>query len=138
MGQVKGQGHIIIRFVAGIAKHHTLVAGSLFFFFLFVYSLVDIGRLLMDGRKDTAGVRFEHIFALGIADLTDNAAGNLLHVEVSLRFYFSGQNDLSSSYEGFASDFGLGVKSEEVVDQCIGYLVGYFVGVTFRYALRSE
>ena len=51
MRQVKCQRHIIICFVGGIAKHHTLVAGALFFFLLPVNTLVDIGRLFVNGRK---------------------------------------------------------------------------------------
>ena len=46
-------------------------------------------------RRDTAGVRFEHIFALGITDLTDYFTGDVLHIKYELLFYFTSQYNLS-------------------------------------------
>jgi hypothetical protein len=43
MRNIQSQRHIILCFVGGIAKHHTLVAGALLFLLLPVNTLVDIG-----------------------------------------------------------------------------------------------
>ena len=54
MGKVKGQRHVIAGFVSGVTKHHSLVAGSLVFFFHALHALVNVGRLFVDRRKYAA------------------------------------------------------------------------------------
>ena len=53
MGEVEGQRHVVLGLVAGIAKHHSLVAGALLVRILALYASVDVGALLMDGVEHT-------------------------------------------------------------------------------------
>jgi len=62
VGQVEGDGHIVLRLIGGIAEHHALVACSLLFFIAVIYATVDVGTLLVDGTQDAAGVAVELIF----------------------------------------------------------------------------
>jgi hypothetical protein len=50
------RGHQLRRFVAGVAEHHTLVAGA-----ACVDALGDVARLLVDRRNHRAGVRVEAV-----------------------------------------------------------------------------
>ena len=80
--QIKWQRHVVVRLIGRIAKHHTLVTSTLVFRIGTLYPLVDIGRLLVDGRENTTGMRLEHVFGLGVADAGDHLPGDLLHIQV--------------------------------------------------------
>jgi len=66
-------------------------------------------------------------------DIT-NSAGT-----VSFRLNENADNvKIISSGGAITNDLGLGVKGQEMIDQCIGDLVGHFIRVPFANALRSE
>jgi outer membrane protein W len=115
-----------------------LVTSSLLFRVLAFYSLVDVSRLLVDGRKHSTGVAFKHVFAIGVTNLVDDLAGDLLYVQVYFRFYLAGKYHLTGSYEGFASYFGAGIKSQKVVNECVGDLVRDFIWVALRDRLGGK
>jgi hypothetical protein len=94
-------------------------------------SLVDVCRLVVEGRKDTAGLGLEHILALGVADAPDHLAGDFLHVEVGFGLDFAGQHDLPSGDERLAGNLAAGVKGEEIINERVRNLIGNFVGVSF-------
>src|SRR5660397_135333 len=99
MRQVQRQRHVVVGFVGGVTEHHALVPGTLVHRVQFgstVNTTVDVGRLLVDGRKHTAGISFEHVLAFGIAYAVDDFTGNILQVHVGTGFYFAGQNYLTS------------------------------------------
>ncbi len=91
MGQIQRQWHVIVGFVGGIAEHHALVTRTLGVGFGFevlafcgaVYALIDVRALVVNGRHHTARIGLEHILALGIANFTDDFAGDFLNIEVS-------------------------------------------------------
>lgn len=126
-----GERHELGGFAAGVAEHHSLIASSLLFFLGAFDSLVDVGRLFVDGGDDSAGVGFEFVFAFGVADVGDDVADGFLDVDVGFGFDFAAYDDESGGDESFAGDFRCGVLTEEFVEECVGDLVGDFVGVSF-------
>ena len=52
MSQVQTHGHVVLRLIGGVAKHHALVAGSLFVLITIVNTTVDVGTLLVNGTED--------------------------------------------------------------------------------------
>ena len=131
--QVERQRHVVLRLVGGVAEHHSLVARALFHGVFALYSAVDVGTLLVYGAQHAARVAFEHVFALGVAHLLDDLAGNERHVHVGLGLHFAGQDDLPSGDERLAGHLRLGVVSQQFVEHGVRYLVGHFVGVSFRH-----
>ena len=132
MGDVEGERHVIIGLPAGIAEHHPLVAGTLFVFVGPVDAAVDIGRLLVNGIEDPAGIPFKTVLPLGIPDGIDDAARNLGHIDVCLRLDLACHDNLAGGHKGFNGYFRFGVECQELVDHGIGDLVGDLVRVTFR------
>ena len=76
VGELQRHGHVVGRFVGGIAEHHALVAGSLVLFFLAVDAAVDVAALLVNGSEDAAGIAVELVFRLRVSDFVDGAAGH--------------------------------------------------------------
>ena len=138
MGQVERQRHVVLGLVGGVAEHHALVAGALLHGVAALHAAVNVGALLMDGAQHAARVAFEHVFALGVAHLLDDLAGNERHVHVGLGLHFAGQDDLPGGDERLAGHLRLGVVSQQFVKHGVRYLVGHFVGVSFRHRFGCE
>ena len=136
--EVERERHVVVGFVTGVTEHHSLISGTLIHGLGTFYSPVDVGRLLVYGREYSAGVAVEFIFAACVPDAVDDAAGDFVQVDVSTRFYFTGEDDLPGGYQCFASDFRLGVVSEKFVEQGVGNLIGHLVGVSFRYRFGGK
>ncbi|MCY1368216.1 hypothetical protein D9M69_551840 [compost metagenome] len=145
MGKIQCQRHIVICFTGSIPEHHPLVSGTLCIgsrfkvvFRLPVYALIDVLRLLVNGRYDPTGVGFKHVFRLGIADLPDHLAGNRLNIEVSSGVDFSCQYHQTGSYQGFTSYFGIRIEGQKMVNKGVRYLVSNFVRMPFGNGFRSK
>lgn len=52
----------------------------------------------MDGRKDIVRVGFKYVFRFGIFNVFDYIVGNLLYIEVNIRFDFIGKYYLIGCY----------------------------------------
>ena len=72
--QIKRKRHIVFRFIGSVAKHHTLVACTLFHRVLTLYTTVDIRTLLMNSGKYATRVTFEHVLSFGITDFLNHLA----------------------------------------------------------------
>lgn len=72
------------RTVGGVSEHDTLVTGSVVLESSVVESLGDIGRLLLDGDEDVAGLVVESLLRVVVADALDGITDDLLVVEVRL------------------------------------------------------
>ena len=48
VAELEGERHAIVGLAGSIAKHHALVAGTLFFGFLTLHTAIDVGALCMD------------------------------------------------------------------------------------------
>ena len=98
VAELQRQRHVVVGVAAGVAEHHALITGTLLLGILALHTLVDVGALLVDGAEDPAAVRLEHVLALGVADLADHLAGDLLHIEVGLALHLAGQHHLSGGH----------------------------------------
>ena len=115
MGQIQTDGHIVLRFIGGIAEHHALVASALFVFIAVVYTAVYIGALLMNGAQNTARIAVELILGLGIADALDGVAGNGLEVDVYFAAHLTHDDNLSGCHKRFDGATGFVVVSQKLV-----------------------
>ena len=131
MREVKGEGHVVLGLVGGIAEHHALVSGALCSAVCAVNATVDVSALLVDGREHTATVALEHILALGIADAVNDFASDTLQVNVCLCLDFACQDDLPSRDECFASHLRIGIEGKQFVEHSIADLIGHLVGMAF-------
>ena len=138
VAQIEGQRHVVFGFVGGVTKHHSLITSTLVFLLCPFYALVDVRALFVDSGKHATTLGFEHVLRLGVADAFDDVARKGLNVEVSFRFHFSGKYYLAGSDQRFAGNLRRGVKGEEMINEVIADLVGYFVRVTFGNRFRSK
>ena len=138
VGKIQGERHIVFCFVSGITEHHALVARTLFHRIPALHTTVDVGALLMNGGKHATRIALEHILAFGIADFLDYFTRDKLKVNIRFGFHFSSQHYLSGSNQSFASYFRTGVIRQQFVKHSVRYLIGHFVGVSFRHRFGCE
>ena len=136
--QVEREGHVVVGLVAGVAKHHTLVAGTLLHGIGALHAPVDVGRLFVNGREDTARVGIELVRTLIISNPVDYPTGHLHQIDIGIRFNLARQNDLPGRHKGFASNFRVGVIGQKLVKQSVRNLIGHFIGVSFRHRFRGK
>ena len=101
----KRSGHILACLVAGIAEHNTLVAGTLLLVRGTHNALVDIRRLLVDSRKDTARRSIELILAAVVTYAVDDATCHALHIDIRLGTHLARHDNKSCGAKGLASYF---------------------------------
>ena len=130
MCKVKTYRHQVLCFIHGITKHHTLVASSLVISIRLVNTPVDIHALLMDTGKDSARVTIELVFTLCISDFLDRLTGNGLQVDIGIRVHLTHDHRLSGSYKRLDGTTRLIIVCQELIEQCIGNLVGHLVGMS--------
>ncbi len=104
VGQRDRQRHELRRLVGGVAEHHPLVAGAGDVEFIvvggvgarlvgLVDALGDVGRLLVDRVDDRARVGAEAEIGVGVADLADRLARDVLDVDVGRGRDLAGHDD---------------------------------------------
>ena len=130
--QVQRDGHVVLGLVGGVAEHHSLVAGTLVFLIAAVNATADVAALFVDGGKDAAAVAVELVFRLCVANLIDGFSRDGLKVDIGFGAHLSHDDHLSGGYKRLDSRAGTVVVGKKLVEQCVAYLVGYFVGMPFR------
>ena len=110
VAEFQGKRHVGIGFVGGVAKHNALVASALLFFRRAVYTLVDVGRLLVNRAEYPAGSRFKHVLRFRVANAANYVARNFTGIDVGAGLNFSGKHHLTGGYQGFAGHLRIGVK----------------------------
>ena len=147
VGHGDGGGHQLGRLVAGVAEHHALVAGAdqvggVGAALLVLEGLVDahgdVGGLLVDGGHDGAGAVVEAVGGIGVADALHGAADDSGNVGVVLGGDLTHHRHDAGGGEGLAGHVGRGVGGQDVVQDGVGDLVAYFVGMTLGDGLRGE
>ncbi len=92
MGVINGRRHQHRRFVAGVAKHQTLVASTDIFVLALVDALGNIAGLLAYRIKYRAGITIEtHVRAV-VTDVRNHIADNLLKIDIGIGAHFTGNN----------------------------------------------
>ena len=131
VGKLEGEGEELRGLIGGIAEHDTLVTSTEVLEALVkVETLSDIGRLLLNGNEEVAGLVVEALGGVIVADVLDGVADNLLVVELGLGGDLTEDHDHTGLGGGLASDLGEGVLSQAGIEDGIGNLIGDLIGVT--------
>ncbi len=133
VGQRNRRGHQFRVLVAGIAKHHSLVAGA-----AGVHAHGDVAGLFVDAGDDGAGVGVEAVEGVVVADGGNRAANQRLEIHVSLGGDFAGDDDQAGGGQGFAGDAAGRVFGQAGVENGVGNLVGDLVGMAFGYGFGRK
>ncbi len=130
--------HIFACLVASIAKHDALVTGTLLLFGLTDNTLVDVARLLVNGRNHTTRIAIETILTLGITNAIDDSASHLLHIDVCFGTHLTGNHNQSCGTKCLASYLCLVVVTQKFIENSVGNLVGNFIGMSLRNRLGCK
>ena len=81
----------------------------------------------------------EHILGFVVANALDDLAHRALDVHIRLfAADFAAHDDQSGRTKGLTGDLRLAVLGKELIQNGIGNLIRYFVGVSLGHALRRE
>ena len=116
VGEHDGEGHELLSLISGVAEHDTLVTSTVVLKGAVVKTLRDIGRLLLDGNEDVAGLVVEALGGVVIADLLDGVADDLLVVELGLGSDLAENHDHAGLGGRLAGDLGEGVLGEAGIE----------------------
>lgn len=137
VGQLEGQGEELRGLVSGVSEHDTLVTGTQCLEAVVqVQTLGDIGRLLLNGNEDVAGLVVETLGGVVVTDVLDGVTDDLLVVDLGLGGDLPEHHDHTGLGGGFASNLGERVLGQAGVEDGIGDLIGNLVGVTLTDGLR--
>ena len=126
--------------VAGVAEHQALVAGAdvLARGGVVVHAHGDVGRLFVDGDQHRAVVGADAHVGVGVADVADHFADDLLHVDRGLGRDLAGDDAQAGGDHRLAGDAAHRVLGEQGVEHAVGDLVGQLVGMAHADGFAGE
>lgn len=131
VGEEESEGEELRGLVSGITEHDTLVTSTeLLEGLIVVKTLGDIGRLLLNGDEQVAGLIVETLGRVIIADALDSLTDDLLVVELGLGGNLTEDHDHTGLGGSLASNLGEGILSQAGIEDSIGDLISDLVGVT--------
>ncbi len=130
--------HEYVGFVAGIAEHQALIAGTLVFRLLAINALGDIDGLLADNVDDAAGVAVVAHFRGGVADVLDDTAHQVFQIHPGAGGDLTANDGHTGFYHGLAGNAGMGIVGQDGIQHGIRDLVCQFVRMAFRDRFGSE
>jgi len=116
VGEHDGQGHVFLGLIGGITEHDTLVTSTVVLERTMVQTLSNVGRLLLDGYKDIAGLVVETFGGIVISDLFDGLSDNLLIVKLGFSGDFAEHHDHAGFRRSLASNLGRRVLCEAGIE----------------------
>ena len=119
--------HKLFGLCGRVAEHHALVSGS-----ACIDSLSDVWGLAVNGRDHPAGFAVKAELGPGIPDLSDRLPNNLWKLAVPVGRYLSGDHHKAGCGKSLNGDAGVGILSDQTVQNGVGDLVGHLVGMPFR------
>ena len=147
VGQRDGQGHELLSLPAGIAEHHTLVAGAAVQLVGhlalpglqgLVHAHGDVGGLLVDVEYHAAGVAVKAVLGPVIADVPDDLPGHLGDVHIAGGGDLTHDVHQTGGHGGLTGHTGHRVLSQNGVQNSVGNLVADLVGVSLGDRLRGK
>ena len=120
--------HQFCRLIAGIAKHHPLVAGA-----AGVHAHRDVAGLLVDARDHGASIGIESVKRVVVADRRNHAPDHRLKVHISFGGDFACDDYEARRKQGFTSDAAGWILGQACVEDGIRNLVGDFVRMPLGY-----
>ena len=101
-----GQGHELFGLVRRIAKHDALVTSTVILERSVVKTLGNVGRLLLDGDEDVAGLVVKALLRGVVTNLLDRVTDDLLVINVCLGGDLAEDHDHAGLRGGLASNLG--------------------------------
>ena len=145
VGQADRQRHQLVGLLAGEAEHHALVARADLVQLLVgavlqsaINALRDVRRLRVDAAHDAAGLVVEAELGARVADLLDLVAHQRRDVDVGLGGHLSGDEDEARGTHRLAGNAAVGILGKRRVEDGVGDLIRYLVGMTLGYGLGCE
>ena len=143
--------HELRSLVAGIAKHESLVSGTLLGGFLSlgllgIDTLCDVGALRGDDVVDEDGVGVEDVVVVVVTDLADRIADDLAQIQSGFEWgaLELGNGDLATDHHDIALGIGLtgdpagGVQGQAGIEDSVRNSIANFVGVAFADGFGRE
>ena len=106
VSQDDGQWHVLLGLIGSVAEHDTLVTGTEVLEGTVVETLSDIGRLLLNGNENVAGLVIEALGGVIVANLLNGLTDDLLEVDGGLGCDFAKDHDHAGLGGGLTSDLG--------------------------------
>ena len=147
MGVHDGGRHILGCLCAGIAEYHALVAGADEVIGIAAVAAVldgvvdahgDIGRLLVDGGHDGAGLIVKAIGGVGIADIADGLSYDAGDVDIAVGRHLAHDEDHAGRGDRLACNTAVAVKMDDGVEDSVGDLVADLIGMSLCHAFRCK
>ena len=138
MRQVDRRRHEGGRFPAGVAEHHSLVAGAQRLALARVHTPADIGRLLPDGVQDAAGRAVEAQFRVVVADVPDQPPHQRLEIHPGRCGDLAGHQHETGLDQHLGRHARVAVPRQDGVEHGIGNLVRQLVGMAVGNRLGSK
>ena len=139
--------HKLRRFAAGIAEYHALVAGAHRVKGVGAVSAVlqgavnahcDVRGLLVDSGQHRAGLIVKTVRGVGISDVPDRFPYYAGDIDITIGGHFSHDHYHAGGSHSLTCHPGPAVLLQNSVQNGIGYLIAYFVGMSFGHAFRGE
>ena len=140
MRQGDWQRHQFGGFVAGVAEHQTLVAGTdvLARGFILVDAHGNVAALLAHGDEHRAGVGGDAHFVVGVADLADHVANHLLVVDRATGGDLTGDDGQARGHHRLARHAASRILREVGVEHAVGDLIGQLIRMAHADRLTGE
>ena len=135
--------HHLRRFIAGVAKHQSLVAGALLGGFLAlrrarIHALRDVGRLPGEVIVDENPVGVKHVVVVDVADVANGGAHHLLVVQLRLGGDLAGDDHHVGFDHRLAGHAALRILLQARVQHAVGDQIGHLVRVALAHGLGGE
>ena len=146
VGQGDGQGHQLRRLVAGVAKHHALVAGAvlklsvlaLLVLQRLIHAHGDVAGLLVNVGDNAAGVTVKAVLGPVIADVPDHFPGKLCNVHVATGADLAHDVHQAGGNSSLTGHPSLWVLGQNRVQHRVGNLVADLIGMSLCYGFRGK
>lgn len=94
-----------------------------------VQTLSNVGRLLLNGNEDIAGLVVEALLGVVVTNVLDGISDDLLVVEVGLGGDLTEDHDHTGLGGSLTGYLGEGVLFEASIEDSIGYLIAAYNGL---------
>ena len=146
VGDGDSQRHQLRRLVAGVAEHHTLIAGAVVQLALagglgliaLIHAQSDIAGLLIDVGDDGAGVAVKAALGGVVADVQHHLAGDLGDIHIAAGGDLTHDVDQAGGGAGLAGHAAVGVLLKDRVQHRVGDLVADLIGMPLGNGFRSK
>ena len=113
-----GQWHALLGLVGRIAKHDALISRTMVLKASMVQSSCNVGRLLLDGNEDVAGLVIKALLRVVVTNLLDRVTDDFLVINLGLCGDLSKDHDHASLRGSLTRNLGGGILLKASVELC--------------------